>query len=126
MLKVPAVLGCGSRTFLSAAIASDVTDVAIAVGSPSRGKGFGASGALKMQKCQITLNDCFEFALSLIDELPTSASAVAEVPDYLEKVFEEVSAALARGRFVGEDSPGILGAELVAVAQPRASSGGLC
>ena len=125
MLKVPAVLGRGSRTFPSAAMASDVRDVAIAVGSPSRGKGFGAGGALVMPKCQPTLNDCFEFALSLIDELSTSASAVAEVPDYLEKVFEEVSAALARGRCVDEDSPGILGAELVAVAQPRASSGGL-
>ena len=31
MLKVPAVLGCGSRTFPRAAMASDVSDVAIAV-----------------------------------------------------------------------------------------------
>ena len=42
MLKVPAVLGCGSRTFPSVAMASDVSDVAIAACSPSRGKGYGA------------------------------------------------------------------------------------
>ncbi len=56
MLKVPAVLGCGSRAFLSAAMASDVTDVAIAVGSPSRGKGYGASGVLKKSEVDSFLN----------------------------------------------------------------------
>ena len=42
MLKVPAVLGCSSRTFPSAAMAGDVSDVATAACSPSRGKGYGA------------------------------------------------------------------------------------
>ena len=42
MLKVPAVLGCSSRTFPSVAMARDVSDVAIAACSPSRGKGYGA------------------------------------------------------------------------------------
>ena len=64
MLKVPAVFGCGSRTFLSAAMANDVTDVAIAVGSPSRGKGYGASGALKKSEVDSFLNQCRSECLS--------------------------------------------------------------
>ena len=98
MLYVPAVVGRGGRTFPSAAMASDVRDVAIAVCSPSRGKGFGVGGALVLPKCQLTLRDCFEFALSLIDERSISASTVA-------CVFEEMTAALARDRFLDEDSP---------------------
>ena len=86
------------------------------------GQGFGAGRALVVPECQLTLHDCYEFALSLIGELSISASAADGVPDYLVCMLEGVSAALARGRCVDEDSPGILGAELVAVAVPRASS----
>ena len=64
MLKVPAVLGCGSRTFHSAAMASDVTDVAIAVWSPSRGKGYGGGGALKKSEVDSFLNKCRAEGLS--------------------------------------------------------------
>ena len=50
MFKVPAVLGCGSRTFPSVAMASDVSDVAIAACSPARGKGYGARGSFSTSR----------------------------------------------------------------------------
>ena len=64
MLKVPAVLGCGSRTFPRVAMASDVSDVAIAACQEHRADEFIQEFFLGF--------DAAMFALRVFDGVSTS------------------------------------------------------